>query len=144
MQRNTYRIFLDTSVIIAAYGSKKGASGTIIKNSGNKYICIISEDILYEFFSKAKKLSTSILNIENWVKEKNIYVVKSPKEKYKESYKFVVGDAKDKHVLASAHNIRAHILLSLDKKHILTEQVKKALYPTLVLTPKEFLTKKPL
>ena len=142
MQKSTYKILVDTSVLLAAYGSETGASNLILSASGKRYICLISENILEEYLSKYKKFSTSKSKMINWIQDKDIFVVENTE--IEELEKFNYFELKDRHVIATAKKFNVDILLSLDKKHILIPGVKKALSKTLVLSPKEFLVSKPI
>lgn len=144
MPKNISKIFLDTSVILTAYGSPEGGSALIIKHQGKRYRCLTSEDIVTGVLSKAAKFKTTEEKLKKWIVEKNILVTTSPDEAEKSMFAEVVKDSKDRHVLASTQKIRADILLSYDRKHILTPEIKKLLKPILVMTPKEFLQQKPV
>jgi hypothetical protein len=50
-----------------------------------------------------------------------------------------ITDPKDAHVLAGAAKGRADVLLTLDRRHMLTRRVMKAGLPFAVMTPGEFL-----
>ncbi len=144
MPKTTSKIFLDASVIIAAFGSTGGGSATILSHQGKSYQCIVSLDIIAEVLVKAKKLKTTEKELKNFINEKNVIVTASPSEEEKSLFDKVVKDKKDRHVLAAAKIHKAHFLLSYDRQHIVVEEVKKALHPTAVMTPKEFLKSKPL
>jgi predicted nucleic acid-binding protein len=129
---------------LAAFGSTKGGSSLIIDNQGKGYRCIISLDVVIEALSKVEKFKTSEKEMKDWIKDKNILVIQSPKAEEKAKFDNIVFDRKDRHVLAAAKEIKADFLLSLDRKHIVTAKVKNSMKPTKVLTPKEFLQKKPI
>jgi len=144
MPRTTLKIFLDTSVILAAFGSPKGGSCLILDNQDKKYRCITSLDVIVEALSKVEKFKTSEKEMKGWIKDKNILITQSPKPEKKAKFDKIVVDRKDRHVLAAAKEIKADFLLSLDRKHIVTAKVKNSMNPIKVLTPKEFLQKKPI
>jgi predicted nucleic acid-binding protein len=142
MPKTTSKIFLDASVIIAAFGSSGGGSALIINAQGKSYRCITSLDVIAETLEKAPKLSTTEKNIIKYIRENNIYIVNSPSEGEKNKFDSIINDEKDRHVLASAEKSMVKILLSYDRKHIVVPKVKKALKPIIVTTPKDFLQKK--
>lgn len=144
MPKSTSKIFLDASVILAAFGSPSGGSALIINYQGKAYKCITSVDIIAEVLHKSYKLKATESALKNFLKKKNILIITSPTEEQKHQFDEVVADKKDRHVLASAKESGADFLLSYDRKHIVVPKVKKALKPTKVITPKEFLTSKPL
>lgn len=144
MPKSTSRIFLDTSVILAAFGSSKGGSSLIINNQGKAYHCVVSVDIVLEALSKADKFGATEEEIKDWIGKKNILVTQSPTDREKAKFDKIVVDRKDRHVLAAVRKNRADYLLSYDRKHIVVTKVKKTLRSTKVMTPKEFLQKKPL
>lgn len=116
----------------------------IINHQGKAYRCITSLEVIAEVLSKKDKFATTEKEIKEWIKTKEILVVSSPSSEEKDSFDTVVRDRKDRHVLAAARRHGVKILLSYDIKHIVTVNVKNALSPILVLTPQQFLQKKPL
>lgn len=143
-RKPTSKILLDTSVLLTAYGSSSGGSSIIINHQGEAYRCVITTTILAEALGKSEKFQTDEDALRACVTKKNILVVQSATEEEKKSFTTVVMDKKDRHVLASAKHHEVSVLLSYDRKHIVTSSIKKVLAPILVMTPKEFLIKKPL
>ena len=139
MQKRFLRIFLDTSVLLAAFGSPMGGSALIINNQGTSYRCITSLDVIVEALSKAQKLNTTEEAIKKWILDKNIIIIQSPSEQKKACFNTIVLDRQDRHVVAAAVNCKADILLSLDRKHIVTDKIKNQMKDMSIGTPKDFL-----
>ena len=55
-----------------------------------------------------------------------------------EKFSSVTSDPNDAHILAAALFSGAQILISFDKKHILTAKVRRILKPMLIKSPKGF------
>jgi len=144
MLKTISKIFLDSSVVIAALGSKSGGSSLIVSYQGGRYRCLISKAVLSEVFSKKEKLGLSKKEIENWIKRHGIIVSRAPTDEEKEQFLKVTKDLKDRHVLAAARNNQVDILLSYDRKHIIVEEVIAYMEPIKVMTPRQFLQEKPV
>ena len=136
------KIFLDSSVIIAAILSPIGGSFRLIRESLFKnYALLISEYVLDEcirilgmkFPMKANILPLFLTNF-------NFKILRDPTQKEVENLIEII-NFQDAPVLAGALKYKVEYLISLDKKDFLNQKVlefarKKGLS---ILTPKEFL-----
>ena len=136
MQLRNWKIFLDSSVLLAAMGSKTGGSYLVVTT----FPCLISTAIAAEVKRHAPKIGLSADQADEWMR-KRVSIVSKPSQIEEEKFASVVIDPKDVHVVAAAYFNQVNVLLTLDKKHLLTTKVKKALSPIQVLTPKELLVK---
>jgi hypothetical protein len=136
------KIFLDTSVIIAAILSPTGGSFRLIRESILKdYILLISDYVLDECIRTLKiKFPTKLNTLTSFLTNYNFQILKDPTEKEVEKLIKII-NFRDAPVLGGALKHKAEYLITLDKKDFLNPKVlefvkKKNL---LVLTPKEFL-----
>jgi predicted nucleic acid-binding protein len=130
--------------VIAALGSSAGGSSLIVSHQGNRYKCLVSDDVLAETLSNIDKLKLEREDVERWIRENKIIVTASPTAEEKTCFSDIIDDLKDRHLLASAKKHKVDILLSYDRKHVVVPQVKRHLRPIRVMTPKEFLKTRPI
>lgn len=69
----------------------------------------------------------------------SLFITAAPSEKYVKKYDSIVADQGDSHVLASAAELEADFLISLDKKHILV--LKNKIKEFIIVSPKELTEK---
>lgn len=91
-----------------------------------KIVGVISEVILDEVFRHTKKFDS-----ETW------QIIPAPGEKIVKKYDKIVVDQGDSHVLASAEESKASLLVTLDKKHLLI--LKGKIKGLKILTPGELI-----
>lgn len=136
------RVFLDASCWIAAAGSPTGGSATILKLARAGYLQIVAtKEILWEAERniKAKMREEALLRYYQELGATEVEMVDRPTPEEKAQWQDLVA-AKDCHVLAGAYKAAADFLVTLDKRHILTEEVRKG-FPIPVKDTNEFLKK---
>lgn len=113
------RVLFNASVILAGMKSSDGASGELIGLVKSKKMDgVISELILEEAIRHADKIGLS--NEEMRSESKSTFEISpAPGEEIVETYKRVVIDFGDAHVLAAAVTEKCSVLVTLDKKHLL-------------------------
>ena len=136
-------VFLDSSVIVAAFASKTGASALILGYSRQKKLnTIVSREVIEE---ARKNISLKIGKIgekrlSNYIKFANIRLVVSPStEQITECEQYI--DKKDAPILAAAIESQADYIVSLDRKHFLQPEVIKNAKPKLIISPGDFVLK---
>ncbi|KKU45166.1 MAG: hypothetical protein UX62_C0040G0005 [Microgenomates group bacterium GW2011_GWA2_46_7] len=131
--------FLDTSVILSGLHSPSGRSAMLFRAATKKKVKLITTPlVLAEAAEYIAKLSIQPLQLEELFTASILTIIPNPPEITAEKFKTLTTDPDDVHVLAGAALSGATVLLSLDKKHIITPRVKLALRPMKVLSPKEF------
>jgi len=121
---------------------KKGGSFKIITHCGQKKIeGWISEGVLAESTDAVEeKIGQEKLELLlRWLDNDYFKITPFPKEENLQKFKEI--DRKDRHILVSAEAAKVDFLISLDRKHILTEKAQKAIPKIKIVTPKEFLQK---
>jgi len=132
-------VFLDASVILSGLASATGGSRKIlVAGKAKKLKLLTSVYILQEVAEHLAKLKIEKRELLQLLSQKIILVLPSPEDQFVEKFKPIVTDPDDAHVLAAAVLSGAKMLISLDKKHILTKKVRKTLKPILVMPPKQF------
>ena len=136
------KVFLDSSVLVAASASKTGASAFVLGYCRRKKVLgYTSLDALGE----AKK--NVVLKLEPlsqnrfafFLKHANILLVEDPSVEETAKCEKVI-NAKDAPILAAAVKGPASFLLTLDRKHFLKPEVMAFAKSLEILTPGEFVT----
>lgn len=133
------KVFLDASVFIAASGSISGGSSLILEVCKGKYFtAVTTRKILQEAQKNIRKKlpSESLLQFYKEMGSLKLKIVDTPQDL--SEYDDVIS-ARDQHVLAGAISGKASFLITLDRKHFFTEEIKNAKLPVTIMTPKEFL-----
>lgn len=135
------RVFIDSSVLIAACGSDSGASSLVLKYAIEEKIKLyVSIDIIME----AKK---NVILKMNEVSRQRLtfflttvpYTITSflNKKEIEKCSRWI--HKKDAPVLAAAIKSKTDFLLTLDKKHFIQPQVQKFAGKVRITTPGEFI-----
>ena len=134
-------VFLDASVLVAAAGSPSGGSALVIEVCrGQRFAAACSQRVL----SEAQINIRGKLPAEAMVRFYQLLAALSPAlvppTTAAEEAKYAAWVApKDAHVIAAAVQSGAAFLLSLDRKHLVNDEVRRAGLPLQVLTPGEFI-----
>jgi len=135
------RLFLDASVLIAAAASPTGGSALVIEFcKERKATPLASRLVLIEAERNIrKKFEESVLvRYYNTLAELDPLVLPIPgQQEIEEALKVI--RPKDAHDLAAAQSGEASHLITLDRKHFLTDELCKAIRPILACTPGEYL-----
>lgn len=135
------KVFLDASVIIAAIISQTGGSAKILSlvKSGN-IIGITSQSVIDEIEEHLDKIGKSKIELANYLNLSKILI--RERVKIIEIQPFLKKiDEEDAHLIAGAKLTKADFLVSLDKKHLLNEEIKNKFFSLEIVSPKEFLEK---
>jgi predicted nucleic acid-binding protein len=135
------RVFLDASCWVAAAGSPTGGSSRILELAQAGRIRIVTtRAVLWEAIrSTAENLGDEALRrLYRLLADVDPERVDDPSAEEERCWEELT-DAEDLHVLAGAHKAAADVLVSLDRKHILTERVRAG-FSILVQDTRQFLT----
>lgn len=128
-------VFIDASVILAALGSKSGGSSQILKLMREKKLDgIISLAVIEEVSRNASKIKVTDTMVSRLISASSFKVISAPTSEEVEKYLDVTA-AKDAHVVASAIKSKAEVIITLDKRHLLSKKIRGLD----ILTPGEFL-----
>src|SRR3972149_11346234 len=137
-RRSLKSVFLDSSVFFTAVNSPTGGSSKLFTLTDVKLVT--SSLVLTETErSVRKKLQSYHLDRFFILADKLEILKKTPNEKSIQKAKKVIVE-KDSVILAEAKKAKTNFLVTLDRKHFLTEQVGKFLKPQMVFTPKDLIT----
>ena len=129
--------FIDASVILAALGSKSGGSSQVLKLVRKRKIDgVTSQAVVEEVFRNANKIKITESEVSRLISSSSLKVIPAPISEEVEKYLSVTVE-KDAHVVASAIKSKANIIITLDKKHLLSKSIKGID----VVSPGEFLQK---
>lgn len=135
------RVYFDASIIIAALLSKTGGSSLLLEYVKlKKVIGIASQTVIDEIVEEDKftKLKKSKEEIEQFIARSGLLIRDSITVKEIEPYQDMV-DVEDAHLIAGANLTKCAYLVTLDKKHLLREEIKRNFLPLKIVPPKELL-----
>lgn len=134
-------VFIDASVWVAAAHSPGGGSSLVLEICrGKRFGAMCSQRVLMEAQTNVRhKMPVEALaRFYHLLAETAPLITAAPSEDDETEYAAFVA-AKDAHVVAAARASDAAYLVSLDRKHIVTDQVRASIKPVSVLTPAEFI-----
>lgn len=134
------KVFLNASVILAGLASATGGSGVLLALSEKKKIrATVSEIVLEEVKRNVRKKfgDQELLRLAAWLKHGKPQIVTVSNREIG-SYKNIVA-SKDRHVLSAAQKSGVDVLATLDKRHLLKINQRKAALPFNILTPGEII-----
>lgn len=135
------KVFFDTSVIIASLLSSTGGSRRIFKYIKTGLIVgITSQTVLDELMEeeKQKKLKKSKIELDQFIIQSGLLVRKRILPLELESYKNKV-DVEDAHLISGAILTKCTHLVTLDRKHLLRQDIQQRFLPLQILSPKDLL-----
>lgn len=135
------RVYFDASVIIAALLSQTGGSSELLRLVNKNVIKGITsktvvEEILEE--DKPSKLRKSKEELEQFIAKSGLLVRENIKLQDLKPYQNLI-DVEDAHLVAGANLTKCRYLVTLDKKHLLREDIQKKFLPLKILSPKQLL-----
>lgn len=135
------KIFLDASVIIAAILSPTGGSAKVIKlGQLGDWAQITSQTVVDEVKDHTEKIGKSSEEIGQFIKNHSVIVRKRmTKLEIKPLIELV--DESDAHLIAGSKMTGVDFLVTLDKKHLLKEEIKNRFKPLKIVNPEELLKK---
>lgn len=135
------KIFVDASVFLAAAASKSGGSALVLQLGKAKRLQLVtSQTVMEEVVRNAPKLHVSQEVIDTYIVASNTVIVPAPRDEEVEKHVLIIGE-KDAHVVAAAFASKSHVIVTLDKKHLLSEKVKSQLRGLRLVNPEELLRK---
>lgn len=137
------RIFLDSSVIIAALHSNTGASAQILALSQEEILEVfisnqVEEEVMDVLDRKYAYLKPTFKNLLKFSKLKQVNT--SDKDITKEARSWIK-DPKDVKILLGAKAAHAHYILTLDLRDFIKDKTVSEKTGLAILTPGEFLNK---
>jgi predicted nucleic acid-binding protein len=137
----TMRVFFNASVVIAALLSPTGGSALLFQFiKTGLLVGLTSQTVIAEVFGedKPEKIDKQREDIEQFVAESGLLVREAITEKDIEPYDELI-DVKDAHLIAGAYLTKCIYLVSLDKKHVLKDEIRKQFLPLKIVNPKELI-----
>ncbi len=136
------KVFFDSSVLVAAAGSKTGGSFKVVNSiRQGKVEGWINDGVVAESEEAiSRKLAKASYDLFiNWLESNYFKILPFPDENKLQNLKEI--DIKDRHILISAMEAKVDFLLSLDKSHILTQKAQSTVPEIRIVTPGTFLQK---
>jgi len=140
--KNSPRVFLDASIIVAASISPTGGSFRIFKEASLARFTVATNAYVFDEAVQAlqRKYPAALDNLERIVSWCGIDILPDPPEKFVAKYIYII-DADDAPVLAGAIKSKARFLITLDRRNFMTATLHKADLPIIISTPKDFFQK---
>lgn len=133
------RIYLDASVIIAAMLSPTGGSAKLIQFVRLGAVAgITSQTAIAEVEEHALKIDKTLTEIGQFIQDNKVVVREKISKAEEEPYQGLV-EEEDIHIIAGAELTKCDYLVTLDKKHLLKDEVKKLVKPMKIVNTKEIL-----
>ena len=139
MERRRWRVFLDTSALIAGIISTTGAAREVLRlcEAGSVEL-LVSRQVLTEADRNiSEKLPALVTDYRRWIHHISPILVEDPSRKEVAEAARVI-HAKDAPILAAAMNAQVDYLITWDIRHFHKSAVMKAVRFK-VMTPGEFL-----
>lgn len=136
-----HSIFLDSNVFIAAALSRTGGSFRIINESRQENITLYANDFVIAEVARImrKKFPEKIDSAYRLISSAQLVIEKNPSAKEVQKISELIDDIKDAPILAGALKRNVECLITLDKKHFMSDKLKSVNLPIKILTPKEFI-----
>lgn len=133
------KVYFDASVIITALLSPTGGSAKLLEFVKLGVVTgVSSQTVIDEVEEHSLKIRKSHKEIRKFIQENSIIVRERINELELEPFKNLI-EEEDIHVAVGARLTKCDYLVTLDKKHLLKEEVKEILKPLKVVSPKEIL-----
>lgn len=133
------KVYFDASVIVAAIISPNGGSAKLIQFVKlGEILGITSQTVVEEVEKHSTKIGKTVAEIRLFIKDSQILVRKKVTKVEAKPYQdLVAGD--DLHVITGAKLTKTDYLITLDKKHLLKDEVRKLVKPLKIVNPKDYL-----
>jgi predicted nucleic acid-binding protein len=135
------RLFFDASALVAASASPDGGSSLVIEvcMSGRAQ-AIVTQLVLREAERniKSKLSDQALIRFYNLLGSLNPELIPLPSPSALQQAAQLV-QTKDAHVLAGARDGHATHLITLDRKHLLSNAIRQGALPIILCTPGDFL-----
>ena len=135
------RVLLDASVFIAAAGSRTGASALLLSLCRHGHAKAVSSRLVLleaERNIQGKLGQAALLRFYQEIASLDLDLVEAPTPQEIATQSRII-NPKDAHVLAAALKGGVEVLLTLDRKHFLSQPVLQAGLPFVMMTPGDFL-----
>jgi putative PIN family toxin of toxin-antitoxin system len=132
------KVLFNASVILAALHSPRGGSGLLLKwAKQGKLEAFASEVILDETIRNLSKLKVTKKVFKKNLKGVFTDILPPPDKKNVYKYRKDIKDIGDAHLFATADEVKADFLVSLDKKHVLS--LKNRFKKPKIVNPEELI-----
>ncbi len=135
------RVFLDATCWMAAAGSETGGSSAIILLAQTLLLVLVGSRMVLQEAERniqAKMTPTALQRFYLLLAAVKLELCEPTTPEEEEQWAELTAE-KDRHVLAAALKSKADVLVTLDRKHILTDGVRTG-FPIPVQDTREFLT----
>lgn len=133
------KVYFDASVIVAAIISLNGGSAKLIQFVKlGEILGITSQTVVEEVEKHSTRIGKTVAEIRLFIKDSQILVRKKVTKAEAKPYRDLVAED-DLHVITGAKLTKSDYLITLDKKHLLKDEVRKLVKPLKIVNPKDYL-----
>lgn len=138
--RASRKIFLDANIYISALASPLGPSGRLLTLArGNRFKVVTADFLLLEVERNLKKkLPEALSYFYEDITGINFEFVSKIQPKIIQEYEQILDYKPDALVLAACDHSRSKILVTLDKKHLLKDEIRNSV-PFEIIRPEDLL-----
>jgi predicted nucleic acid-binding protein len=132
-------VFLDAACWVAAVGNPRGGSAEILKlGRSGKLVIVATQRVLREAEKNIREEwgEDGLTRFHREISDQELLLIHDPTGEEEAQWQTVTSP-KDCHVLAGAYKARAAVVVTLDRKHLLTEAVATN-FPIPVMHTTEF------
>lgn len=131
------RVFFDSSVLFAAAYSSRGHSRDLLLMAGRRDIVAVASPVVLEETRRniAESAPECLPVLERLLEQVAFELVRPSKREVLAAARQIA--LKDAPILAAARRARVHILVTLDRKHLLDKPALARYARTKILTPKD-------
>lgn len=133
------KVFLDASVIIAAILSPSGGSAKLMQLISLKQVIgITTQTVVEEIIEHSSKIDKTVEEIIKFIANHGILVRKKVTGTESERFRDTV-DPDDAHLIAGSLLTKCQCLVTLDRKHLLRQDIRAKVKPLKIVEPGDIL-----
>ena len=135
------KVFLDANVYFAGFLSSQGASALVLQLARRKKIQVIATQLVLHEADRNLRKKTSpqtLKSFHRFLQETKIQIQPAVDDKSLRKYESLI-HPKDVPVIAAAVEAKADYLITLDRRHFLTEKIQSEVKRIKMITPGDFI-----
>ena len=135
------KVFLDANVYFAGFLSSQGASALVLQLARRKKIQVIATKLVLHEADRSLRKKTNpqtLKSFHRFLQETKIQIQPAVDDKSLQKYESLI-HPKDVSVIAAAVEAKADYLITLDRRHFLTEKIQSEIKKIKMITPGDFI-----
>lgn len=133
------KVFIDTSVLIAACKSRTGGASYVLMQCRKGLVkAYISRYVIYEAKKQIQLNQVEKQRLNFFMLQCKLLIGKEPTQSEVSNYYSFI-ESKDAPIVAAAKSVAADYLITLNTKDFMSERLKEFIRPIQIITPKKFI-----